>query len=457
MTVGGATPATVTPTLDTAHKASVSVPPSGGSLSLTDAKGNRFTLTIPANALLNRETITMTAITSATGVSGSGMAAGVQLEPDGLGLLQPALLKIELASPAPNGSVPFGWRNQVPGVYLNMRNNDPHSLTLALMHFSGAGVGGLDLTSDLIGIANQLDLMQSVIAYLLDQARRKHCWAMRKMPQSMDARALDAWELGYDTVIAPIMELASSTDDEDIMRCAAQVALAYARQGELMGLDDDPHLAEIDDFIAYAFGRAAQKIGDRCKKHDPTAYFEAIGVMRQGALMGLATDIDISACPPAFELDFTSDISGDISIGVTGTFDSVISGKIPLPGGLTKTVLTQVIDPSKDLYTSFIISGSGPESYDKFTVSIPGQSGCTQSPGATTPSTMTVKAGSDPKLSQVQYKFNPHYDPQAVTANGQQLCSFCPVYRTEPVKVELWMDPGKPCRRAWFRHVPAGP
>jgi hypothetical protein len=55
-----------------------------------------------------------------------------------------------------------------------------------------------------------------------------------------------------------------------------------------------------------------------------------------------------------------------------------------------------------------------------------------------------VKPGDDPKLSQVQFKFNPNYQPQALTAKGQQLCSFCPVYRKTPVKVELWVDPGKP-------------
>lgn len=446
MAAGGSTPATVAPTLDTTRQASASIPPSGGSLTVTDAKGNRFTLTIPPNALLNRETITMTAISSATGVSGSGLLAGVQLEPDGLGLLQPALLKIDLASPAPKGTVPFGWRNQVPGVYLNMLLPDPNSLTLSLMHFSGAGAGGLDVTSDLINIANQLDLIQSVIAALEAQARQEELLGDSEDAAIDGARAYDAFDLGYDTVVEPLMELAQGTDDEDILRCAAQQAMGYSRQLQLLGQEDDPHEGEIESFLSYAFSRAAQKIGDRCQKHDPTAYFDAIGVMRQSALLGGDSNIDISACPPAFELDYNSEIMGDVSIGVTGTFDSVISGKVPLPGELSKTSLTAVVDPSKDLYTSFELNGSAAELYNIYTISIPpdAKSGCVETPAPTVPDTMTVKPGSDPQLSQVQYKFNPHYDPQAVTANGQQLCSFCPVYRTTPVKVELWMDPGKP-------------
>jgi hypothetical protein len=130
---------------------------------------------------------------------------------------------------------------------------------------------------------------------------------------------------------------------------------------------------------------------------------------------------------------------------VGGAYDGTISGKVLLQGSLTKDSLTQVIDPSKDLYTSFTLSGSAPEMYDRMSVTAGGiPAGCTLSVSQRTPDVMTVKTGADPQLSQVQYKFNPHYDPQAVTLNGVQLCSFCPVYRKTPVKVELWVNPGKP-------------
>ena len=57
---------------------------------------------------------------------------------------------------------------------------------------------------------------------------------------------------------------------------------------------------------------------------------------------------------------------------------------------------------------------------------------------------MSVVAGTDPKISQVQYMFDAHYDPAALRLNGQPLCSFCPVYRKTPVKVELYLNPGAP-------------
>jgi hypothetical protein len=446
MIVNGPTPPVVTPTLDTARAASASISTAGGSLAATDAKGNRFTLTIPAGALLNRETITMTPVISATGLSGSGVVAAVQLDPDGLGLMQPAQLKIEFATPPPAGTLPLGWRNQTPGVYLNMVNPKQQALTLSLLHFSGAGAGGGDLTSMLITIANQLDLIQSVASYIEDQIRQETL-SGNDADAAIDSQRLqDAFDLGYDTVVEPMMELAQASDDEDVLRCAATQAIGYSRQLQLMGFGDDPRVDEIQEFLSYAMSRAAQKIQKRCQDHDPTAYFNAVAAERQGQLLGVPTNIDISACPPAFELDFTSEIQGNVTIGVTGTFDIVLSGKITMKGQLTKDVLTQIVDPSKDLYTSFPLSGSIIEQFDKFSVNIPPdpKSGCVESPSATTPDTMTVKPGSDPQLSQAQYKFNPQYNPQAVTANGQQLCSFCPVYKTTPVKVELWMDPGKP-------------
>ncbi len=145
-------------------------------------------------------------------------------------------------------------------------------------------------------------------------------------------------------------------------------------------------------------------------------------------------------------MDFTSEINGTITTGIGGTFDATINAKkVMLPGSLTKEVLTQIVDPAKDLYTSFVVSGSGPETYDSLNLVVNNvPSGCKVTVASKTPATLTVKAGQNPQLSQIQYKFNSDYQPEAVTAKGQQLCSFCPVFKKTPVKVELWVDPGKP-------------
>jgi hypothetical protein len=130
-------------TLDSKSVAKAAIPTAGGALSLTDAKGNKFTLTIPAHALLTTTTVTMTAVTSINGLpAGGSFNAGVQIEPNGLALLQPALLTIAPASPPAGGAViPLGWHGTGQGVYLNIVQPQSNILTLALSHFSGAGVG----------------------------------------------------------------------------------------------------------------------------------------------------------------------------------------------------------------------------------------------------------------------------------------------------------------------------
>src|SRR5262249_54825160 len=160
------------PTLDASRKASASIGPAGGTLTVTDAKGNRFTLTIPVQALVSRQTIVMTAVTAATGFSGPGFVAGVQMEPDGLALLKPALLKIDMASPLPDGVWPIGWRGDTPGIHLNLVLPRPDSLTLVLHHFSGAGMGGADLTPSLLSYSGKIEGYQLDLAALLNLERQ---------------------------------------------------------------------------------------------------------------------------------------------------------------------------------------------------------------------------------------------------------------------------------------------
>lgn len=439
------TPSTVTPKLDTTRAVSADFATSGGSLAVTDSNGNKFTLTIPQGALLGHETITMTPISSATGISGPGLTAGVQLSPDGLTLMQPALLKIDLASAAPDGTFPIGWRGSSPGVYLNAPLNDPNSLTLVLSHFSGAGVGGFDVTSELLSVANQLDLVQSAAAYWASQARQDALSGNDDDAAIDNQKLVETLDIGFDTILEPLMELATSSDDPDVMRCAVTMALSVLRQFELMGLGDDPRIASAQDFINYCMQRWAAKLKVRCDNHDFTAFYEVLGILRQAALLGVTVDIDPTSCPPNLELDYKSVMTGDIPVGVTGNFSATISGKVTLTGNFTKDMLSMVNDPSTDLLTSFTLTGSAPESYDSITFNVNGvPPGCSETISAKTPDVMTVKPGQDPQLSQVQFKFNPAYTPQALTQNGQQLCSFCPVYQKKPLKVAIWMDPGKP-------------
>jgi len=92
-------------TISTDDSASVSqliTAASGGTMSLTDARGNKFTLAFPPNALGADTTVTMTAVRAVSGPTyASGVAFGLKLEPDGLELLGNALLTLVPAQAFP--------------------------------------------------------------------------------------------------------------------------------------------------------------------------------------------------------------------------------------------------------------------------------------------------------------------------------------------------------------------
>ena len=454
--VPAGTPATVSATLDMAHQASASIGPSGGTLQVNDAQGNRYTLTIPANALITSSTIVMTAVSSAAGFPAPGLLTGVQLEPDGLVLLQPATLKIDLAGPEPAGVYPVGWRGSAPGIYANTPLPDTTSLTLTLSHFSGAGLSGADLTHELLAIDNTLDYTMSLESELAGQARQYQLLGMTQEAEAAKAELLDLFVFAYDYTIAPFMELALSSGDTDIMTCAVQWVLQYERQRELWGLsgdpDSDPVSGQINSFVLRIYDVRMQKLLQRCQNHDPTAYFELVTQYRQDSLIGkntipdMASLIDtINNCLPKVELDYNSEITGVFVAGDHQfNWDAYLHGSLVANGQLDTNVLNGITDPAQDLYAHFTVSGNHMEKYDPLKFTLSNSAPCTVSSPSDSPGLMSIWPGQDPMTSEVKYQFEPHYDPLALDEKGQQLCTFCPVYRKAPVQVQLVLNPGLP-------------
>ena len=454
------TPPTVTPTLDTAHQATADINATGGSLNVSDAKGNQFTLTIPAGALLDRTTITMTAISSATGLPGSGLIAGVQLEPDGLPLLQPAQLKIDLASPLPDGTHAIGWRGQSPGLYINPVLPDPKSLTLALTHFSGAGMGAGDLTGDLLFIDNKMDLVMSTLGELLAEDRQAQLLGKEGQDASLHRDIQELFANAYQFAIVPFMKLAESSQDPDVIRCALVHVLGYERQRELMGATAGDNIN--DDAIStdiWLFARQTvpailfPKLLERCKQHDFSVYGDLMGAYRQFQLLGVEIDQDIAgtvqSCLPALELDYNSLATGFFQGGTAGTisWNATMNGSMILEGSFLNDELTHISDPNYDLFTSFEVQGSGKELY-KPSINVSNKT-CAVYVKTVTPDTMRIVPGipnttGDTSNSRIKFQFDPHYDPAATDLKDQQLCSFCPVYRKKPVAVDLYLFPGIP-------------
>ncbi len=91
-------PLTVAATFDTQNAQSQAIGADGGNVSITDSRGVRYTLDIPAGALDNEVTFTLTPIQDIQGLPLSGgMTSGVRIEPEGLVFNQSATLSIETA------------------------------------------------------------------------------------------------------------------------------------------------------------------------------------------------------------------------------------------------------------------------------------------------------------------------------------------------------------------------
>lgn len=137
-----AAPQIAVPTLDPAYRASALVTPAGGTLVLDGAAGVRYTLTVPAGALVVPTVLSMTVL---SGVSGDGFerfVAGVQLEPAGLQLLDVSTLEITgIAAPPADRRIHAGIDGPIDGeLFLNLFDNTTDAVRLKLSHFSSAYV-----------------------------------------------------------------------------------------------------------------------------------------------------------------------------------------------------------------------------------------------------------------------------------------------------------------------------
>ena len=104
-------PINVTVELETQQAQTAMISPQGGQITAVDIAGNRFTLDIPAGALVVDTEITMTPVGSMNGLPlTNGLVGAVQFEPDGLFLYQDAILTIEPVQELPiENQIIFGY------------------------------------------------------------------------------------------------------------------------------------------------------------------------------------------------------------------------------------------------------------------------------------------------------------------------------------------------------------
>ncbi len=93
----------------------------------TGTDGSHYSLEIPAGALVEEIEIRMTPITSMQGLPlNEGLAAGVQLEPEGMTFYDIVTLTIDPAEPLPiEQTIPIGSPGETGAVYIPFIDPDP--------------------------------------------------------------------------------------------------------------------------------------------------------------------------------------------------------------------------------------------------------------------------------------------------------------------------------------------
>lgn len=117
--------------------------PGGGSLTASAADGTVYTLTIPADALLEETEIGLYPVDSITGFPfDGGLAAGFHLTPEGLQFNTPAVLTAKLASGVSvDGVSGFAYSGDGEDLHRYPMAVDGSTLTFPILHFSGGGAG----------------------------------------------------------------------------------------------------------------------------------------------------------------------------------------------------------------------------------------------------------------------------------------------------------------------------
>ncbi|MFM7101057.1 MAG: hypothetical protein ACKO3N_07785, partial [Verrucomicrobiota bacterium] len=162
------------------------IPETGGRLEITDAQGVRYQLTIGTNLVSEPTVIRMTVITNFTDMPLTNrFRAAVSLQPDGLEFRGAAELKIRFPNPIPQSQmVGFGFDGSGDGFHLRPWEPTTNEVSLAVSHFSGAGVAAQPFPVT----ASPLQNYERAYAYTRDVIREADHWAGSRYRESWQRR-----------------------------------------------------------------------------------------------------------------------------------------------------------------------------------------------------------------------------------------------------------------------------
>lgn len=298
--------------LDRGRAVTKTITPRGGTLTATGADGTRYRLRIPAGALLSDARITLIPIGAVRGLPlAGGSVAAVQLEPDGLRLMQPATLSIRAEHGVPAAErVAFGYYGEGEDAHRYPLEPDPTKIEMKLLHFSGYGFGRAD-PDDPGRLALQRATayearLQSRIAEAVDRDGQQ---GGAGLSAETAARLRQIMIEYYDAVIRPLMRTAET--DDRLAECCISRYLGWERQVLLLGLDGDERdpapapgtsegqlrrrrteaQASFQTIFRNAYERGVERAVRQCREeHDFSAIATLLGWERQTQLLGFVTE-----------------------------------------------------------------------------------------------------------------------------------------------------------------------
>jgi hypothetical protein len=354
-------PVAVTATPDAARSATMLMSATaGGTLEVTAANGTTLQLVILPGALADDTQITMTPLSSLTGLPFDATLVGaVQLGPEGLTLLKPAQLTIVPgAAVPPDRQVTFGYHGTGAEFHLEPPEPAIDRITLDIAHFSGAGlVNASQSAAEQAAAAHEPtsgwdQYMQAIGAVL--QAERTNQLLGKQPDPTLDAQMAALIAGLYRDVVLPAVQAAANSDEA--FQLGLQYGFAFMRMQQLLGGSaDSPEAKAITLALQTALNAAVDRSNTACTTgHDLSRFTQLVGYARMVALLtGDQARID-DILKKAFdcmhfELEFNSEMYNTPS-NTDYREHALVPLAYALPQGFTGSAAMQVVSYTQSLF-----------------------------------------------------------------------------------------------------------
>jgi hypothetical protein len=236
---------------------------SGGKIEIKASGGVTYTLDIPKDALLSDEIITMVPVTQIDGFPLSGgMLGAVELRPEGMRLVKPATLTIQMPVGFKNADlIGFAYKRAGENFHLYPVSAKGSQITTSLAHFSSYG-GGQGTQSDSQAQQGRQPTdaessFENDMGAAMDKARQTD-----GSPSNPETE--DALRRFFNDQVGPDLKGAESNDQT--LDAAIGEYLNWARQAALLGMDDrfQAEFAAASRSMEKGLKNAIDKASQRC-------------------------------------------------------------------------------------------------------------------------------------------------------------------------------------------------